>query len=136
MIALAILLVATAGCKKTPKPDPVPSCVGEWQLSQIETKSVSYAGQTVDVYVSFLEEGTFELYQMVGQGRFRKYTGSWSLDGSVLSGTYSNKKAWGSTYQVSGENGTLVLTSEKSGEVDTYRKTSIPESVKAEAYEL
>lgn len=144
ILALAMVLSVFAGCKKTPKPDPVPECVGEWQLAQVEVKSVSFAGETVDVYVAFLENRaedgsvvrSFELYQMVGQGRFRKYTGTWKLEGNILSGTYSSKKAWGSTYVISVDDSTLKLTSVVSGEVDTYRKTSIPENVKKEAYAI
>jgi hypothetical protein len=79
---------------------------------------------------------SFELYQMVGQGRFRKYTGTWKLEGNILSGTYSSKKAWGSTYVISVDDSTLKLTSVVSGEVDTYRKASIPESIKKEAYAI
>lgn len=142
--ALAAALLAAAGCKKTPQPDPIPACVGEWQLSNIETKSVSYAGETVDVYLAFQEEKaedgtvtrTFELYQMVGQGRFRKYTGKWDLQENILSGTYSSKKAWGSTYEMAADENTLTLTAVQSREVDTYQKTTIPENVKQEAYEL
>lgn len=145
IITLAMALFVMAGCKKTPKPDPVPAVVGEWQLSNIEVKSVSYAGETVDVYVAFMEEKaedgtvvrTFELYQMVGQGRFRKYTGKWTLEGNILSGTYSsNKKPWGSDYEISVEDSTLKLTSVNTGEVDTYQKTTIPDTVKLEAYEM
>ena len=139
-----MVLSALAGCKKEPEPEPVLNCVGEWHLDQIEVRSVSYSGETVDVYVAFLEDQkedgsvvrSFELYQMVGQGRLRKYTGTWKLGGNILSGTYSSKKAWGSTYEVSVDGGTLKLTSVVSGEVDTYRKASIPESIKKEAYAI
>ena len=141
---LALILPFLAGCNKTPVPEPAPGCVGEWQLSQIETRNVSYSGETVDVYVAFMETSkedgsvvrSFELYQMIGQGRYRKYTGTWKLEGNILSGTYSSKKAWGSTYEVSVDGATLKLTSVVSGEVDTYRKISIPENVKKEAYAI
>jgi hypothetical protein len=144
LLALALLLPVFAGCEKTPVPEPTPDCVGEWQLSQIETRNVSYSGETVDVYVAFLETSkedgsvvrSFELYQMIGQGRYRKYTGTWKLEGNILSGTYSSKKAWGSTYEVSVDGATLKLTSVVSGEVDTYRRITIPENVKKEAYAI
>lgn len=131
-----MVLLAVTACKKGPQEDPTPSCVGEWQMSNIEVKSVSYAGQTLDVYLAFREDGSFELYQMMGQGRFRKYSGQWTLEGNVLSGKYSSKKPWGSTYEVSADGETLTLTSVESGEKDTYQKTTIPESVKQEAYEI
>ena len=136
VFALFAMLCILTACKKgdEDKPAAGPSCVGEWQLSEVAVKSVTYAGQEVDVYVAFLESGSFELYQMVGQGRYRKYTGTWNMDGTVLSGKYSSKKDWGSSYDVSQEGDKLVLTSKVSGEVNTYKKTSIPESIKSSAY--
>ena len=89
----------------------------------------------MDVYLSFAEEGTFELYQMIGQGRFRKFSGSWAYEEGLLTGTYKSGKAWGSSYEVSVDGETLTLTASVSGEVDSYKKASIPESVIAEAYE-
>lgn len=131
----AMLCIHTACNKNGDKPAAGPSCVGEWQLSEIAVKSVTYAGQTVDVYVAFQESGNFELYQMVGQGRYRKFTGTWKLDGTQLSGKYSSKKDWGSSYEVSLKDDNLVLTSSVSGEVSTYRKVSIPENIKSSAYQ-
>lgn len=134
--ALFAMLCILTACNKggEEKPAAGPSCVGEWQLTNVAVKSVTYAGQEVDVYVAFQDGGSFELYQMVGQGRYRKYTGTWNLDGTVLSGKYSSKKDWGSSYEVSLKDDNLVLTSSVSGEVSTYRKVSIPESVKSTAY--
>lgn len=131
----AMLCIHTACNKNGDKPAAGPSCVGEWQLTNVAVKSVTYAGQEVDVYVAFQEGGSFELYQMVGQGRYRKYTGTWNLDGTMLSGKYSSKKDWGSSYEVSLKDDNLVLTSSVSGEVSTYRKVSIPESIKSAAYQ-
>lgn len=130
-----MLCIHTACNKNGDKPAAGPSCVGEWQLTNVAVKSVTYAGQEVDVYVAFQEGGSFELYQMVGQGRYRKYTGTWNLDGTMLSGKYSSKKDWGSSYEVSLKDDNLVLTSSVSGEVSTYRKVSIPESIKSAAYQ-
>lgn len=132
---LAMGLLSFAACNKDQSSNSAASVVGEWQLSKIDVKSVSYAGQTVEVYLSLQKEGGFELYQMVGQGRFRKFTGSWKLEGKTLSGTYASNKAWGSTYTVSSSGDNLVLTSDVSGEVNTYQKATIPASVKEEAYE-
>ncbi len=134
IVAVATLLLA--GCKKDKEEDNAPACVGEWQLSNIAVKSVTYADQKVDVYLNLQEGGSFEVYQMIGQGRFRRYTGTWKLEGTLLSGTYSSKKPWGSSYQVSADGNTLTLTSTTSGEVDTYTKTTIPASVKEEAYDM
>lgn len=134
VIALAASLTAVS-CHKEPKADPVPAITGEWHISSVSTKGVDYANQTIDIYISFSAEGTFELYQMIGQGRYRKFTGSWEQNEGVLSGKYSSGKAWGSSYEVSVSGETLTLTSTVSGEADTYVKAVIPESVKTEAYE-
>lgn len=134
-VLLAMLFIL-AGCKKEEEEKPAgPSFIGEWELSEIAVKSITYAGQEVSVYLAFLENGHFELYQMIGQGRYRKYTGTWNLDGTVLTGKYSSKKDWGSSYEVSQNGDKLMLTSSVSGEVDTYKKSMIPENVKSSAHQ-
>ena len=107
--------------------------IGEWQLKSIATKA-TLGGQTVEVYLSFETGGTFTLYQMLGQGRYHSYKGTWALADGILTGTYSTGKAWGSTYTVDITDSTLTLTSSIGGEVDTYAKTTIPENIKKEAY--
>ena len=134
VLALAIALCVTA-CKKAPKADPAAALVGEWELTQIEVKSVEYAGKTVEVYLVFTADNTFEIYQMIGQGRFRKFSGTWTLTDGILSGKYASKKAWGSEYEATVKGETLTLVSTVSGETDTYQKAAVPDSVKTEAYE-
>ena len=136
LILLAVAAsVCAVSCKKQPKAPATPAIVGEWQLSGIESKAVEYAGKEIDVYLSFASDGSFELYQNLAGGRFIRYTGSWELDGSSLSGTYSNKKAWGSTYTVNVSGDSMTLTSDVSGEVDTYTRKEIPSEVKEGSYE-
>lgn len=134
MVLSAALLFA-ASCHKNPEGPATPAMVGEWQLSSISVKSVGYADTTVDVYLSFAEDGSFELYQFIGQGRFYKYTGTWEFEGNILSGKYSSGKAWGSTYEAAVDGEKLTLVSVKSGETDVYMKASIPDGVKDQAYE-
>jgi|GEM_PF-645008 len=116
---------------------------GEWHLTGLETKSINYSGVTVDVYVSFEKSGAFTLYQLVGEGRYTVHTGNYTLSKGVLSGTYTvgtTTKAWGSTYQVSVSGSTMTLSalSAEDGttvvEVTTYKKESIPSSVKNNTY--
>ena len=59
ILAVATLLVA--GCKKDKGADTTPACVGEWHLTNIAVKSVTYAGQTVDVYLSLQDGGTLNI---------------------------------------------------------------------------
>lgn len=132
--ALMLLCLVTTGCPEKPVEQPL-NVVGEWHLSQISTKA-SIGGQTVDVYVAFNEGGSFEMYQMLGTGRYRKFTGKWSLLETVLSGSYDGGGKWASDYNVTMDEGrtTLTLTTLDGSETDTYRKQAIPEDVKNNAF--
>lgn len=128
IVALAALVALTAcGGNKDDMPVDI---TGDWNLVNVQTKAAILGGQAVDVYISFSGDKTFIMYQMIGAGRYRKYSGVWTLTGSTLSGKYSDGKQWGSSYEVelTSSNSQLTLTSE-SGEVDTYKKSSIPEDV-------
>lgn len=135
MAALALLCFVTAGCPEKPEEKTI-DIKGEWQLSQITTKA-SIGGQTVNVYIAFLEGGNFELYQQLGEGRYRHYTGSWTLNENTLSGTYSGGAAWATSYTVEIDDAAtqLVLTAADGSEVHTYRKQAIPADVTANALE-
>lgn len=128
IVALAALVVFTA-CGGSKEDMPV-DITGEWNLVNVQTKSATLGGQTVDVYISFSSDKSFTMYQMIGAGRYHKYSGTYLLDGTTLSGKYSDGKQWGSSYEVelSSSNSQLTLTS-GSGEVDTYKKTTIPSDV-------
>ena len=135
LIAILATVLATISCKKEKKATKTPAIVGEWQITDIITKSAEFAGQTVNIYLSFAKDKSFEMYQMIGQGRYRKFSGSWKLSGKNLSGSYSSGKAWGSSYIVSVSEDLLTLTATEGGEVDTYEKTVIPKEIKEESYE-
>ncbi len=128
IVALAALVALTAcGGGKDDMPVDI---TGEWNLVNVQTKAATLGGQTVDVYISFSGDKSFTMYQMIGTGRYRKYSGTWALSGTTLTGKYSDGKQWGSSYEVelASSNSQLTLTSE-SGEVDTYKKSSIPADV-------
>ena len=121
----ALALLMTTGCKKDEKPvDYKGMLPGEWHCAAVEFGA--------DVYVSFEEDGDFDLYQMLGEGRYRHYTGSWSIEGDILSGTYADGSAWGSSYKMSfSGNDSMTLTAQNgSEEVVTYSRESIPSEVK------
>ena len=126
--ASAAALLSLCGCGKTDKPLDI---TGEWNLNRIETKSAILGDQTVDVYVSFKSDNTFDMYQMLGTGRYRAFSGTWTLVDKTLSGKYSDGSAWGSRYEVSKDDNVLTLTTET--EIDTYTRKNIPESVIASA---
>lgn len=134
ILAASMMLLAGCGQKEGSK---VPQAIGEWELTSMQTKSVTVGSVSVSVYVSFAEDGTFALYQTVGEGRPRKYTGTWTQTERVLDGKYSDGKAWGSSYTITEDSTdemlvlqqTMTTEGTSAVEVDTYKKTTIPESV-------
>lgn len=121
----ALALLVTTGCKKDEKPvDYKGMLPGEWHCAATEFGA--------DIYVGFDENGAFDLYQMLGEGRYRHYTGNWSIKGEVLSGTYSDGTAWGSSYKMNFDgNDSMTLTAQNgSEEALIYSRESIPSEVK------
>ena len=126
------MALGLTGCQKDPEEETTPKASGlsgQWVLSAFATKAVNVGGTDVDVYLDFHEDGTFVLYQMLGQGWYTKYSGTYTLEGTLLSGKYDGGKAWGSKYNVSKTSDTLVLTTENGKEEYTYKSTTIPASV-------
>lgn len=103
---------------------------GQWELIDIETKAVQIGEAEIEVYIEFNKDNTFNLWQMIGAGRFEKMTGTWILNQNVLSGKYSDGKAWGANYEVGIESGNLVMTETKQ-DIQTYiyRKCTIPSDI-------
>lgn len=131
LYAVLAALFILVSCKDKPEPEKLVDISGDWQISKVEVKSVTIGSVDVDVYLRFTTGGGFELYQMLGSGRYRVFTGSWKLEEDVLSGTYSDGKAWGSAYKLEKpDDNTLRLTSVSTNpEVDTYTRTTIPQTV-------
>lgn len=103
---------------------------GQWELIDIETKAVQIGEAEIEVYIEFKKDNSFNLWQMIGAGRFEKMTGTWILNQNVLSGKYSDGKAWGANYEVGIESGNLVMTETKQ-DIQTYiyRKCTIPSDI-------
>lgn len=131
-MALAALAFAATSCSKAEKNEKV-DLTGEWNIVEAEftTKSVELGDVTIDVYLSFRPDGSFELYQMVGQGRYQLYEGTWVLNGDILEGVYSNGKKWGNVYKVSRDGDMLRMQAiVGSSDVYVYRKCEIPADIK------
>ncbi len=102
--------------------------VGEWHL---ETW-MSETPEDFDVYISFRENGSFEMYQKVETPTFVRYEGSYSVSGSVVSGIYSDGMPWSTSYTftLSDGNNSLTMVSDTPGaETGVYSRTTIPEDV-------
>lgn len=136
LLLMAACVLALVACKKE-SGDPTPSSegvVGIWELASVTTKA-SVGDVQVSVYVDFTNGGNFTLYQKIGQGRYTKFTGTYTLTSdSKLAGSYGSGSTWGPyDATVSGE--TLTLASAGGKEVDTYKKISaIPENVLQNLY--
>lgn len=133
LFVLSIALFASAcGGSKENGPEVSTEIVAEWHLTDVSGLSTS---AVPDVYIEFGPEMWFELYQKVGDGRYRKYEGFYTVSGSVVSGQYSDGEKWGSDYKVSFDDGKLVMTAQNgSAEVCTYEKKALSETDKADAY--
>ena len=128
ILSLSILLAAVS-CERIKGPVVAEAIVADWHLL-----SVSGMSSAPDVYVSFAQDLSFELYQKIGEGRYRKYTGTYVVTESLVSGTYSDGEKWGSDYEASFDGENLVLTAQNgSAEVCTYEKKALPDTDKAGA---
>lgn len=141
ILYIAALLLSVLSCKEPvdpqPGPEPGPNppvaektlaekIAGEWHCT--------VSDMDADIYLSLVSGNTFELYQKVGEGAYRLYRGTWTLDEktAVLTGKYNDGEAWGSGYGVvlSEDENTMTLEPSAGGEGQTYRKESIPSDVK------
>ena len=129
ILALSVLAAAVSCGEKDKGPAVSEKIVAEWHL-------VGVSGMTSvpQVYVDFAQDMSFELYQKVGEGRYRKYEGTYTVAGSVVSGQYSDGEKWGSDYKASFEGDNMVLTAQNgSEEACTYEKKALSDTDKANA---
>lgn len=119
---IALLLIAT-GCRKDKPVDHAKLVIGEWHCVPGTFEA--------DVYLAIDEAGTFDLYQQIGEGRHRHYSGEWTINDDVLSGTYSDGQPWGSEYQVSfsGSNTMTMKALNGSDELMDYYREAIPSEI-------
>ena len=122
MLAVAAVL-AFASCVK-PEDAVVKELAGDWYYETVE------ADTPVQVYVSFAKDMTFELYQKVGDGAFRKYTGTYTFDGILLDGVYSDKAPWKEAKTVTIDGDSLTAVGVKTGETITYVRKLVPATVR------
>ena len=136
-ITFAILMMV--GCGDRPA-DPTPvvpdppvkeeslaeMIIGEWHCI--------IADINADIYISFISDFSFNLYQKIGDGAHHLYNGKWEIDekSAVLSGKYNDGNAWGSSYTiaVSEDKNSMTLVSLEAKEEQVYRRENIPADVK------
>ena len=124
-ILSAVIAMITA-CGEKPVQTVTPKIVGSRELTDIQyTKAAQIGGETVEVRLVFDADGSFSMSQMLGEGRFVDYSGSWVLDGEILSGKYSDGKVWGASYSISVDDRTLSMIPVGKDAPETYVYTRL-----------
>lgn len=130
-IIAAVLLLATS-CRKD-NTRLAENLVGEWHYSATEQ------GVTEDIYIGFSADGTFEMYQKVGEGVHWYIAGEYTVDSEtcILSGVYTDRYPWKYDYKVTVSGNTLVMTAVQLETYSvTYSRESIPAEVRAKSLPL
>lgn len=126
MIIAILAAVVFSACQKTDTIDsPV---IGDWHL----VNWMSESQEDFDVYISFMNDGSFRMYQKVESSAFVEYTGTFTVTASEISGTYSDGLPWSSSYSysLSEDNSVLTMTSKTpNAEVSVYERSEIPSEV-------
>ncbi len=94
LFAVLVMMVSACGDKGGDSKKGL-DITGQWELIDIETKAAQIGEAEIEVYIEFNKDNTFNLWQMIGAGRFEKMTGTWTLNQNLLTGKYSDGKAWG-----------------------------------------
>lgn len=129
---LAALLLTATGCEK-PADRLIDKIVGEWHYTAEEN------GVAEDVWLSFGADGTFEMYQKIGEGPYWHSTGEYTADPAtdILTGVYSDRYPWKYSYKVEAGTGTLQMSAvEIEGHTVTYTREAIPAEVRDKSVPL
>jgi hypothetical protein len=119
----AAAILALASCVKSEEA-LVKKLAGDWYYETVESDV------PVQVYVSFANDMTYQLFQKVGDGAFRRYTGTYTFDGTVLDGVYSDKSTWKEAKNVTIDGDILTAVGVKTGETITYVRKLVPATVR------
>jgi len=118
-----VLLTTAAQCNQIEEPTLEEQIIGTWTLSGATfTKSAKIGSETIDVEITFNQDYTFTMSQIIGRGRASEFSGKWSLQETIMSGTYSDGSEWGSRYEISFVDGLMNMTSITGGDIYTYSK--------------
>ena len=124
-IMAALLTLAACGKKPDNKTELTleQQLCGEWHSTSLSIEA--------DIYISFAEDKTFEMYQQITEGAHRLYRGTWNLEETLLTGKYNDGEDWAAAYEIVIEGETLTLTSvNDAAEKSVYKKAEIPEDIK------
>ena len=104
MIAAAAVLLLGTSCQKD-SDALTAKLAADWHYTAQEN------GVAEEVWISFTADGTFELFQKIGDGPYWYTKGEYALDSKtkVLSGIYSDRYPWKYSYKVSISDKTLEM---------------------------
>ena len=121
LVAAAVLVFAS--CTKSEEA-AVKKIAGDWYYETTESDT------PIQVYVSLSKDMTFELYQKIGEGAFRRRTGTYTYDGTIIDGIYSDKTAWKEAKSVTVDGDVLVMVGVETGETISYVRKLVPATVR------
>lgn len=107
--------------------------VGDWHYTAEES------GVKEDIWISFAQDGTFEMYQKIGEGAYWSTTGEYTYneEDQSLTGVYSDRYPWKYSYKVSVTSTSLVMTAvELENYSVEYKKETIPAEVREKSLPL
>ena len=112
------------------------SPIGEWALTEWNNSQDLPMG----VYLRLNEDNTFDLYQHTLSVMWTHYSGTFSLNGNTLTGTYSDGTKWAEytiKYNEKADPKQIRLTRKgDSNDVAIYTATEIPDVVTDQANEV
>ena len=125
IITMAFAMLFTA-CKDDKTTDLSDVLVGQWELEEIvpATKAAMIGTEPISVTICFGEDYVFHLYQRIGNAFTETFDGTWSLEGTRLTGIYSDGKPWGEEYDITfkDDNNTLEMKTSNAGETYIYQR--------------
>lgn len=134
IFSLAMLFVmALTSCEVEVNPGEKPgdkgALSGEWVLT-----SWNEAEPEFHVYVDFNDDNTFEIYQQVWSFDYELYTGTYEINGDIVTGVYADGSNWACGYKFAKSGDTLTMYSQEDKSVTSvYTKCEIPAEIKDEA---
>lgn len=123
-ISCALLLIASCGEKNGGKTELTleQKLCTEWHSIFLPVDG--------DIYISFDDDKTFELYQQIGEGAHRLYRGTWNLEENLLTGKYNDGEEWAAAYTITINDKQLTMTSvNDAAEESVFAREDIPEEV-------
>lgn len=135
LFLIAAAMISLASCTRQGH-DEGNILTGEWKLEEVGGIPASdliqdgYGG--LDIYLVFSKDLSFEIFQRLeGGDKYVRHTGSYTFDGTVAAGSYSDGAPWGTDYRINVNGDILTMTGNSEDYV--YVRTSVPEAVRSSA---